>query len=55
MEPDDREAMTHHKLHSLIELIREYEKVAVAYSGGIDSTLLLFAAKEALGANNVVH
>ncbi len=50
----NRESMTQNKLHSLIESIREYGKVAVAYSGGIDSTLLLYAAKEALGATNVV-
>jgi len=42
------------KMYCLIESMRQYEKIAVAYSGGIDSTLLLYAAKEALGAANVV-
>lgn len=42
------------KLYSLIENISQYEKVAVAYSGGIDSSLLLYAAKTALSADNVV-
>ncbi len=41
------------KMHRLIESMRQYEKIAVAYSGGTDSTLLLYAAKEALGAANV--
>ncbi len=42
------------KLDCLIESIKPYKKAAVAYSGGIDSTLLLYAAKTALGADNVV-
>ncbi len=42
------------KWHCLIKSIKQYEKAAVAYSGGVDSTLLLYAAKEALGGANVV-
>lgn len=42
------------KWNSLIDSISQYGKTAVAYSGGIDSTLLLYAAKEALGPENVV-
>lgn len=37
------------KYSALKETIATYEKVAVAFSAGIDSTLLLFAAREALG------
>ena len=34
---------------SLIETLRGYGRVAVAYSGGIDSTVVAQAAHEALG------
>jgi len=42
------------KLHRLINSIRDYEKAAVAFSGGVDSTLLLYAAQKALGTTNVI-
>ena len=36
------------KFDSLVRAISHYDKVAVAYSGGVDSSLLLYAAKTAL-------
>ena len=39
------------KWNALIGLLGEYERVAVAFSAGADSTLLLKAAHEALGGN----
>ncbi len=41
------------KYQALLECLKSYGKVAVAFSGGVDSTLLLAAAKEALGDNAV--
>ncbi|MBI5026101.1 MAG: ATP-dependent sacrificial sulfur transferase LarE [Nitrospirae bacterium] len=41
------------KLGLLVSIIREMDKVIVAYSGGVDSTLVLKAASMALG-NNVL-
>lgn len=41
------------KYKELVKLIKKLEKAAVAFSGGVDSTLLVFAAKEALGDNAV--
>ncbi|HKJ66135.1 MAG TPA: hypothetical protein VJ969_12075, partial [Desulfopila sp.] len=42
------------KYDNLTGLIRSYERVGVAFSGGIDSSLLLHAAGEVLGRNNVI-
>ncbi len=39
------------KYNQLIELLKGLKQVAVAFSGGVDSTFLLHAAKEALGSN----
>ncbi len=42
------------KFAKLHELLQQYEKIAVAFSGGVDSTLLLHAAIHALGRERVV-
>lgn len=42
------------KLGNLKEIFRLMGKVLVAYSGGVDSTLLLKVAKDTLGDENVL-
>jgi uncharacterized protein len=42
------------KLDKLKEILREMEKIVVAFSGGVDSTFLLRMAKDTLGAENVL-
>ncbi len=45
----DMNAELKKKYDNLMEIIRGYGKVAVAFSGGVDSTFLLYAASKALG------
>lgn len=45
--PDVSTLSTDEKYKQLLDLLRSMGKVAVAYSGGVDSTFLLAAAKEA--------
>ena len=42
------------KYNSLAAILKKLEKVVVAYSGGVDSTFLLKAAVDTLGAENVL-
>lgn len=42
------------KIDKLKEVLQSTEKVAVAFSGGVDSTFLLRMAKDTLGAENVL-
>ncbi|MBN1865868.1 ATP-dependent sacrificial sulfur transferase LarE [Candidatus Sumerlaeota bacterium] len=44
----------HAKWDALLDNLRGYGRLAVAYSGGVDSALLLHAATEALGRENAV-
>ncbi|NLY20337.1 MAG: ATP-dependent sacrificial sulfur transferase LarE [Tissierellia bacterium] len=42
------------KLLTLREYLNEYKKIAIAYSGGVDSTFLMKFATEILGKDNVL-
>lgn len=43
----------HNKYRLLQDLLRSYGKVAIAYSGGVDSSLLSYVAHETLGDNAI--
>lgn len=42
------------KQEALRALLRQYGRAAVAFSGGVDSTYLLYEARETLGTENVI-
>ncbi|MEG2377839.1 MAG: ATP-dependent sacrificial sulfur transferase LarE [Clostridia bacterium] len=42
------------RILKLCDYLKKHEKIAVAFSGGVDSTLLLHAACDALGRKNVL-
>ncbi|WP_282920124.1 ATP-dependent sacrificial sulfur transferase LarE [Ignavigranum ruoffiae] len=44
----------HSKYIDLLDRLKRFEKVIVAYSGGVDSSLVLKAAVDALGRDNVL-
>ena len=44
----------HRKYVQLQQILRTFDKVAVAFSGGIDSTFLLYAACDTLGKDRVL-
>ncbi|MDR0874748.1 MAG: ATP-dependent sacrificial sulfur transferase LarE [Clostridiales Family XIII bacterium] len=46
--------MTKTNYERLLAVIRPYEKAVVAFSGGVDSTLLALASVEALGRDNLL-
>jgi uncharacterized protein len=45
---------TQQKYDQLKQILGQYNKVVIAYSGGVDSTFLLQAAVDCLGAQNVL-
>lgn len=46
--------LAENKYAELKQSLRRHEKIAVAFSGGVDSTLMFFAALETLGLDRVV-
>lgn len=50
---EGRMSLFEEKYVKLQEILRGLKRIAVAYSGGIDSTFLLYSAVETLGSENV--
>lgn len=50
----ERESGTEAKYEQLKRALRLYKRVGIAFSGGVDSSVLLMAAGEALGKKNVI-
>jgi len=48
---NDSAVNTEQKQTVLLEILKSMKRVVIAFSGGVDSTLLLYAAKQALGDN----
>jgi len=48
------ETYVHIKYEELKHALRSLHRIAVAFSGGVDSSLLLFAAIEVCGVDNVI-
>jgi pyridinium-3,5-biscarboxylic acid mononucleotide sulfurtransferase len=42
------------KFDLLLKALGQYDKLAIAFSGGVDSTLLVYAALQALGPDNII-
>ena len=51
---DARPVSLDQKVERMRSILRELESVAVAFSAGVDSTLVLKVAIETLGSDNVV-
>lgn len=46
--------MLDEKYNDLLSYLRQFEKVALAYSSGVDSNFLLYALNEAIGNENIL-
>lgn len=51
MQAHEKLALAEEKYTKLLEILQDMGRVVVAFSGGVDSTFLTYAAKEAVGAN----
>lgn len=47
-------SIDHSKLNALRKTVQKYEKVLIAFSGGVDSTFLLKVCTDVLGKENVI-